>query len=265
MNGDRANTAESGGIDWLRPLRYLWRVPVFALHVLISLPITLALISTGRARRLANGETQAHRAIRWWSNGACRIFGIRVSALGDPAPHPALLVANHVSWMDIEVIHSQRAVGFVAKSEIRRWQLVGFMAAMGETVFHQRGCGSSLERVVNAITERLEGGHSVAIFPESRTGPGDRVLPFHGRLLAAAVTARCPVQPVAIRFHRHGQRNASIPFAPDENFVVNVLRVLGDAPSEAEVHSLEPIIPDGQGRRDMANRAREEIAEIVDA
>ncbi len=262
MNGRRI--AATIGIDWARPLRYLWRLPLFVGHVLLTLPVVLLIIRFGRDRRDRRGRRRDHAAIAWWSGVTVRICGLRPRTHGEPHPHPVLLVANHVSWLDIEVIHSQVGVGFVAKAEIARWPLVGYMAKAGESVFHHRGSGASQQQVVEALTERLCAGGSVAIFPEGRSGPGVPVMPFHGRLLAAAVAAGAPIQPVAIRFERAGRYHHALPFGPREPFLINFLRILGEPPAEVHIHFLEPIQSAGMGRRDIAQRSREAIAAIVE-
>src|SRR5688500_20163391 len=107
--------------DWLRPMRYVVRVPLLRLHRLVSLPVTLLAINALGARiRLRGGESLEHRMIRWWQAMLMRIFGFRVVRRGEPLAGAALLVANHLSWLDITMIHSVRMACFVAKSEIAR-------------------------------------------------------------------------------------------------------------------------------------------------
>ncbi len=260
----RVARASATRVDWMRPLRYLWRAPLFVLHAFIALPITLAIIRYGKNRRDRDGRRLDHAAMAWWAAGTVRLCGLRSRTVGAPLPHPVLLVANHVSWLDIMVIHSQVGAGFVAKAEIARWPLVGYMAKAGESVFHRRGSGSSQQAVVEALTERLQVGGSVAIFPEGRTGPGVPVLPFHGRLLAAAVASGTPIQPVAIRYERAGRYHRTIAFRPGEPFLVNFLRILGGPPATVEIHFLAPIEPEGVGRRDIAQQARAAVVEIVE-
>ncbi|HLU12677.1 MAG TPA: 1-acyl-sn-glycerol-3-phosphate acyltransferase, partial [Arenimonas sp.] len=112
-----------------RVLRYLLRIPLLLLHLLVSLPATLLLINPLSARIELRGERLDHRAIRWWSGMLLRIFGFRVRRYGTPLPGAVMFVANHVSWIDIELMHSQRMMGFVAKAEIARWPLVGWLAS----------------------------------------------------------------------------------------------------------------------------------------
>ena len=139
-----------------------------------------------------------------------------------------LFVANHTSWIDIELLHSQRAACFVAKAEIARWPLVGWMAATGGTIFHRRGSNHSLASVMAVMVERLRGGRSVAVFPEGGTGYNGVLKVFHARIFQAALDAEVPVQPVALRFARNGRRVIDAGFREHESFMGNFLRLLGE-------------------------------------
>jgi 1-acyl-sn-glycerol-3-phosphate acyltransferase len=250
--------------DWRRPLRYLWRVPLLLLHVLVSLPITLLMINPLFARLSRRGERLDHWAIRMWSGGLMRIFGFRLKRYGTPLPGSALFVANHVSWIDITLMHSQRVMGFVAKAEIARWPLIGWLAGRGGTIYHHRGNNESLHGVMHQMVQRLESGAAVGVFPEGRTNDGVALGVFHARIFQPAVLAAVPAQPVALKYGLRGDAQTSVAFAPKESFLANFLRLLGDRPRIAEVHFLEPIAVAEDGRRRMAETCRERIAEAMD-
>lgn len=245
--------------DPRRALRYAARLPWLLLHLLVALPITLLLINPLTQRWSVAGERVDHRAIRWWSGGLMRIFGWRTRRVGTPLPGAALFVANHVSWLDIELMHSQRVVGFVAKSEISRWPLIGWLARRGGTIYHRRGSNESLAGVLHLMVARLQSGQAVGVFPEGGTSAGDTVRTFHARIFQAAVEAAAPVQPVALRYGEGGSAQMRIAFQPGENFLQNFWRVLGEPTRVAEVHFLEPLPPDVDGRRKLAEGSRERI------
>jgi 1-acyl-sn-glycerol-3-phosphate acyltransferase len=249
--------------DHWRGPRYMLRVPLLLLHVLLALPLTLLLINPLTARWELRGERADHRVIRWWSKTLMRIFGFRVRLFGTPLRGGALFVANHVSWMDIELMHAARVVGFVAKSEISRWPLIGWMARRAGTIYHRRGNTESLAGVLHLMVERLRSGQGVGVFPEGGTTAGDTVRTFHARIFQAAVTAEAPVQPVALRYGEGGQAQTVIAFGPRENFLQNFLRVLGEPGRVAEVHFLEPLQPTADGRRRLAEACRERILEAM--
>ncbi|MDI9237987.1 lysophospholipid acyltransferase family protein [Lysobacter sp. LF1] len=249
-----------------RALRYLVRVPLLVWHVLIDLPLVL-LMGTPLTRGLRVGdELLEHRAIRAWSAGLMWIFGFRLRRVGTPLPGAAMFVANHVSWIDIETLHSQRMMGFVAKREIESWPVVGWLASRGETIFHSRGSTESLGGVLHEMLARLRGGRSVGVFPEGGTRGGREIGPFHARIFLAAVEAGVPVQPVALRYGERGEAQHVVAFQPGESFLANFLRLLGEPTRLAEVHFLAPIAPgETDGRRRIAELARGRIVEAMNS
>lgn len=250
----------------MRVLRYLWRVPLLLWHAAVHLPVVLLLMSPLTGGIIVGGMRLDHRVVRWWSWVLMKVFGITVRTVGQPLPVATMFVANHVSWVDIVVLHSTRMMGFVAKREIAGWPLIGWMAARADTIFHQRGSQESLGGVMAQMRERLETGHSVGAFPEGGTRDGITVGPFHARIFTAAVEAGAPVQPVALRYGEGGSAQTRVAFWPGENFVQNFLRLLGDPACVADVIYLAPILPgDAEGRRRIADTARERIIAVLPA
>lgn len=245
--------------DWRRPFRYLWRTPWLLVHVFVLLPPTMLMINPLTARWLRRGERVDHLAIRLWSAGLLRVFGLRTRRFGTPLPGAALFVANHVSWIDITLMHSQRVVGFVAKAEISRWPVVGWLASRGGTIYHHRGDNESLHGVMHQMVQRLEQGQAVGVFPEGRTTDGQRIGVFHARIFQPAVLAGVPAQPVALKYGSRGDAQATVAFQKGEHFLGNFLRLLGEPPRVAEVHFLEPVASTEEGRRRMAESCRERI------
>jgi 1-acyl-sn-glycerol-3-phosphate acyltransferase len=202
--------------------------------------------------------------LRRWSRVFLRLCGVKVVRVGEPLHDPVMFVANHGSWMDISLLHAICPAGFVAKSEIARWPLVGWMANRAGTIFHQRGSTHSLAAVMAVMRERLRAERSVAAFPEGGITPAGTLRTFHARILQAALDAAAPVQPVAFRYLHRGTVASEILFTPGESFLHNVFRVMATRSLTAEVHFLEPVhfVPEG-GRRRMAQTARAEIAEAL--
>ena len=246
----------------LRALRYLVRLPMLAWHLLVHLPITLLLIALGEV----GGRRLDHAAIRGWARGLLLIFGLRVRREGTPLPGGVLFVANHVSWVDIVALHSQHMMGFIAKSEIRDWPVVGWLTTHAETVFLQRGNTHSLGGVMGEMAARLRQGRAVAVFPEGGTRDGVALGPFHARIFTAAVEADAPVQPVALCYGEGCEAQAIVAFARGENFVVNFFRLLGEPTSPARVCFLQPILhADLDGRRGIARLARARVLAAMGA
>jgi 1-acyl-sn-glycerol-3-phosphate acyltransferase len=244
----------------VRPWRYAYRLPMLAWHVLVHLPVTLLLIAIDTV----GGKRVGHAAIRWWAGGLLRVFGMRVRGVGTALPGGTMFVANHVSWVDIMALHSQHMMGFIAKSEIRRWPVVGWITSHGETIYLRRGNTHSLDDVMAEMAGRLRAGRAVAAFPEGGTRDGRELGPFHARIFAAAVQADAPVQPVALCFGAHCQAQAIVAFAAGESFMRNFLRLLGEPARPVAVCFLEPILhAEHEGRRRIAALARERIAQAM--
>ncbi|MBB1473190.1 MULTISPECIES: lysophospholipid acyltransferase family protein [unclassified Luteimonas] len=259
MRSPIVDTAPAGG--WLlRGCRRAVRAPLLLGHLLILLPLTMLVVCLPLARIDVGGEDLGHRVIRAWQAGLMRVFGFRLRRIGTPLPGATMFVANHVSWIDISALHSQRMMGFVAKHEIAGWPLIGWLAGKGETLFHERGSRESLDGVLDAMLARLRGGHSVGVFPEGRTRDGHQVGPFHARIFLAAVEAGVPVQPVALRYGEGGSAQHVVAFGPRENMLQNLLRLMGEPSRVADVVFLEPVAPgDAEGRARIARIARDRI------
>ena len=247
----------------MRPLRYLLRTPLFVLHIVFALPLAVIALNPLMAKIPIGRLRFDQFMISWWSGTLLRLFGFRIRAFGKPLPGAVMYVANHLSWLDIELMHSQRAISFVAKSEIARWPVVGYLATRAGTIYHQRGSSDSMSNVIGRVVERLQTGEPVGIFPEGGTGGGERVRTFHARIFQAALDAGVPVQPVALRYGRDGRQDLSMPFAQGESFVANLLRILGSRSMDAEVHFLEPVESTPDARRRMAEESRARIVRAV--
>ena len=249
--------------DWLRPLRYLWRTPLLLSLVLITFPLAFVAFSPLGPRLRVGAERLDHWLQRWWSRQLVRIFGFRIRLDGEPLPGAVLFVANHVSWLDITLMHSQRIMAFVAKAEIARWPLIGWLSTRAGTIYHQRGSAHSLGAVMERVVVRLVEGTAVGVFPEGGTGSGTSVRTFHARIFQVAADANVPVQPVALCYGDEGRMDLRVPFAPKENFLQNFLRLLGGPPLEATVYFLAPVPLSDDGRRQTAAAARAAIARAL--
>ncbi len=184
---------------------------------------------------------------------------MRVECSGVFPPGPQLIVANHISWLDTQVLHSLSPMGFVAKSEIAGWPVAGFLARVGGTVFHRRGSHDSASGVSAAMKERLSEGGKVAIFAEGGILPGVGIKRFHARLFAAAIETGTDIQPVAIRYVMNGQRFDDMTFRHRENFMINVLRLLSQPRREAQVMIMDPFQSADLARKVAALRAETEV------
>jgi 1-acyl-sn-glycerol-3-phosphate acyltransferase len=178
----------------MRRVRAAWRLLRAVLHGLHGLAIVLLWFP-----RL--GAAERHARIGWWSKGMLRALGLRLEVHGSFRPGAKLIVANHVSWIDIMAIHSVcPEARFVSKADVQHWPLMGRLVGAGGTLYIERERPRDAMRVVHQMAEALQAGDTVAVFPEGTTADGHTLLPFHANLLQAAIATATPVQPVAIRF-----------------------------------------------------------------
>jgi len=144
--------------------------------------------------------TQRMQRVGWWSARMLAMLGIRLQAEGRPHVGPVLLVANHISWLDILAVNAVQPARFVSKADVRHWPFIGYLVACGGTLFIERERKRDALRVVHQIAGALKAGETVAVFPEGTTSDGRGVLPFHANLLQAAIATGTPVQPVVLRY-----------------------------------------------------------------
>lgn len=246
--------------------RFLFRTVLLIAFLLLGLFPTLMLINHYRRKGNEESARKSDRVAVRLANRLTWVFGISVDVRGTPAVGAVLLAANHISWLDIIVLHSSCAMGFVGKAEIDSWPLFSYMARTGGTIFHQRGDHDSAAGVSSAMVERLKQGRAVTIFPEGGIKPGSTsVRVFHARLFRAAVEVGCPVQPVRIRYMRNGHRDDDIIFRDNENMMMNIGRMLARPGALAEIHFMPEIDASDQPRRALADAAREAVVKSYES
>lgn len=172
----------------------LWRLARATVHVLHGLLV----IRTEFGRLDAAGR---HIRIRWWSAKMLRVLGITLAPGGTPRPGATLIISNHISWLDIMTIHSVAPhARFVSKADVKDWPVIGALVTGAGTLYIERERKRDALRVVHQMAEALQGGETVAVFPEGTTSDGRSLLPFHANLLQAAISVEAPIQPVLLRF-----------------------------------------------------------------
>lgn len=236
-------------------IRLAWRLARVIIHLVQGLA-TCALVFPWA------GAPLRERLVRRWSARLLGICRVRVERLdASPALEHALIVSNHISWLDIFVINALLPSRFVAKAEIRAWPVVGWLVAQAGTVFIARGNRRELRHIFKGIVDALGQRQRVAFFPEGTVAAQGQLLPFHANLFEAAIDAGVPVQPYALAYlDARGGWHAAVDYTGDTTFVQSILRILGGEPVTARLASLAPI-PAGPGthRRELAQRAQEAI------
>ncbi|MEE1772280.1 lysophospholipid acyltransferase family protein [Streptomyces sp. JV185] len=219
------------------------------------------------------GAARREWLIRRWAYGVVRAFGVRVRIVGTPelpdgttgAPG-TLVVANHISWLDIPLVAAVFPGRMLAKSEIRDWPLLGPLAARGGTLFVERDRLRALPATVRTIGAALRGGSHVVVFPEGTTwcgrGPGGR---FGPAAFQAAIDADATVRPVRISYRaapaEHDTPAGAAAFVGDDPLIASLWRVVTAAGLTAEIRFLPPIPARGPAdRRALARRAQAAVA-----
>ncbi|MEC4719264.1 lysophospholipid acyltransferase family protein [Noviherbaspirillum sp. CPCC 100848] len=214
------------------------------------------------------GHAARQQRIQRWSARLVALAGVEVRVSCRPGLQPAaraLIVSNHVSWLDIFVINSVGPCRFVAKSDIRDWPLIGWLCEKTGTIFISRGKLRDVRRIYQGLVASLHAGERVAFFPEGTTAAQGTLLPFHANLFEAAVEAEVPVQPYAVRYTgKSGELHAAADFIGDMTFVQSLVSVLRSGGMTAHLELLAPIEtrPDTH-RRELADAARREIADAL--
>lgn len=189
--------------------------------------------------------------------GVARTLGLRIVLEGEPVEGPVLLVANHLSWLDILALGAARNPRFIAKSEIARWPVIGLLATMGGSVFVSRERRSATRAQANAVATALAAPRPVALFAEGGTGDGLVLAPFRPALFAAANEAGVQVQPVAIDY---GARAAEVAWPDGVRLAAEMRRILGRRGTLLVTLRFAPVLDAALDRKQLAERARTAVA-----
>jgi len=242
----------------------LVRVPWRLLRMLAQLLRGLWIIQ----RRFPGMEPAARDlAVQAWAKTMLQCLGVQLQVRGSvPQSGPVLLVANHISWLDIVVMHAARHCRFISKADIAHWPLVGALATAGGTLYITRESRRDALRVVHHMADCLGSGEVLAVFPEGTTGDGSTVLPFHANLLQAAISIDAPVVPIGMKFlNAHSGQTSYAPcYIGDDTLLGSVWRTLCAQDLVAVVHFGKAQHSAGRDRRAWAADLRESVIALRD-
>ena len=215
-------------------------VPRAVLRLLAVTAVLLAGIAL-----LPVGRLVPAGAVKWWCRTVVRASGVRVRVSGAAAPAGGvLLVAHHISWLDVPLLAAVRPARMLAKSEIRRWPVAGWLTARSGALFIERDRLRALPDTVARIADALRGGAAVAVFPEGSTWCGRAQGHFRRAVFQAALDAGVPVQPVRLRYRVSGGGVSTAPaFIGEDSLLSSVWRVVSARGLVAEVEVTEPVAP----------------------
>ncbi len=196
-----------------------------------------------------------------WLRRFSAIVNLCITKQGEPPEQGALLVSNHVSWLDIIVIGQYLPAYFVAKSDILSWPIIGYLSKQGGTIFIRRGDKKHIKATTEKMVWVLKQNSNIIAFPEGTTTSGDEVLSFHASLFQPALLTRSAIQPVALQYQ--GEAKQQAPFIGDDDFIPHLIKMLSLDKIEVHVSFLPVIKSLGRDRNSVGAEAREIISEKI--
>lgn len=209
------------------------------------------------------GKAGRQRLKRAWSRQLLVLLGIRIDAAEDGLAgiENGLLVCNHISFIDIFVLNALLPSGFVAKSDVARWPLIGWLSRHNDTVFIERGSRKAAHETQRNMLAAFGAGKRLVVFPEGTTTAGDCLLPFHAALFQSAIDAAVPVHAICLGYHgANGLRSAAPAYVDDISLVACMTTVLAARGLTARVTLAARFEPPLADRRHLAHRAHQAVA-----
>lgn len=231
-----------------------WRLVQLAWHLLSGLfqcAVLFPLVSMQQRSRL----------VQRWSRQLIRIFRVTLDVTGPVGAH-GVVVSNHVSWIDVFVLNAILPCRFLAKSEVRRWPVLGWLSMRAGTLYIAREQRADLIRANAAIAYHLAKGERLAIFPEGTTARQGGVLPFHANLFQGIVRSNAAVLPVAIAYlDEAGTTSTAAEYIDDVSLWESILSLLSNGPLIASLAFLPVLAASDFDRRTLAAATHDAIAE----
>ncbi len=242
----------------MKPLRTTWRALRALVHVMGGL-------WTVRRHFGHLSPAQQQQVVQAWSCRMLDHMGVALQVHGTPPTGgPLLVVANHISWLDILVMNAAGPARFVSKADVKRWPLLGSLISGAGTVFIERESRRDALRVVHHMADALRAGDVLAVFPEGTTGDGTALLPFHANLLQAAISAPAPVQPLALAYlDAAGPASTAPVYVGDTTLLASLWRTLGADRLCAVVTCGLVQSPEGRERRSWSLALQQTIADML--
>jgi 1-acyl-sn-glycerol-3-phosphate acyltransferase len=237
-------------------LRRAYRLPRLALHVAWVMLLAVTAFHW-------QSPAQWDRTISKVSAKLLRILGVRLTVM--PATQRmdgVLLVANHISWLDIFVIYAAQRVHFVSKAEVQHWPVAGWLGRKAGTLFIERAKKSDTGRINREMRAILEHGGWVAVFPEGTSSDGRHIRRFLPSLLQPAVDLGLPVIPAALRYRRpDGSHCDAANYIDQMSFAESLWRIAGTPAIHARLEF--GAVQSGSNRRSLALAAQTEVARLL--
>lgn len=207
------------------------------------------------------------KLVRWWSRGLLWRLNIQIKIYGQSLTETTrgcMVLANHISWIDIYALNSVTALRFIAKSDINHWPVFGYLARKSGTIFINRSSRKDTARIVDTTAECLSKGHHVAFFPEGTTTDGTTLARFKSSIVQAAINADASIHPVAIRYpNPDGSINTTLAYAGETTMGEAMMQAFKTKRPLIELHFLPPISSRNVNRQAITKAAYSTIASAL--
>ena len=207
------------------------------------------------------------RIMHRWSVELLDVMHVRISVTGDvPLSEikQGLIVANHISWLDVFVMSSVLPMRFVAKSEVRSWPFIGWLCARAQTIFIERNKRSDTIRTNIQAVEHLRSGNCMAIFPEGTTSDGTQIRHFHASLLQPAIDSQTSIYPVGIYYHDSANKpNFDAVYIDEMTFIESLWKILSSPDLHVRLTTAAAISTQFENRRILAQEAHRRISHAL--
>lgn len=245
-------------------LRAIFRLARATLHLLGgSLTVALIFPFISPSRRLWLKQR--------WSRQLLDALGVTLKVGPDAMKWPegaaatsavqGMIVANHISFLDIFAINALAPAAFVSKDDVRAWPLIGWLCAYTDTIFIERGSRRAAHATRENLVAHLKEGRLVSVFPEGTTSDGHDVLPFHGALFQSAIDAGATITPVVLRYSdRSGNHSAAADYVGDTSLLECFWSIACANELVVQLEVLQPISSEGADRRHLAAHAHHMVA-----
>ena len=171
------------------------RLPLIFIHVLIGLLILIFFPNS-----IIRLKPIHHKISHYWMKILIVIFGLKIISKGVLSDEAKAFVSNHISFLDIIVLNSIVPSNFIAKSEIKKWPIIGHLAGKTGTIFIKRGDSADNNGIIKLMKHYLNEGKSIIFFPEGRIGNGVKIKKFHSKLFNSIAHSKNSLQPIFIRY-----------------------------------------------------------------
>lgn len=210
-------------------------------------------------------QMKRRRILKTWSRQLLGILNIGIRTEGEWSVRGeggCLVVANHVSWLDIFVLNTIYPSRFIAKAEVRSWPLIGWLCKRGNTIFIERAMRQNAASINRRVSLLLEQGICVGLFPEGTTTDGKQVGHFHSALIQPAIDAGAMLCPIALRYQdENGKQSSAATFTGNMTLSQSIWRTLRSPRFDALLVFTPALATAGENRRVLARAAHEAISQ----